>query len=74
MQPIGPLMHEHRLIERLLHLVEREVREVEAGSRPDSAFLDQAVDFSKSVVFWERAAFFRRSKSFSSACASLYCC
>ncbi len=50
MQPIGPLMHEHRLIERLLHLVEREVREVEAGSRPDSAFLDQAVDFFRSYA------------------------
>lgn len=50
MQPIGPLMHEHRLIERLLALVEREVRDIEAGKKPDGRFLDQAVDFFRSYA------------------------
>lgn len=45
MQPIGPLMHEHRLIERLLRLLEREVQHIESGKKPDSSFIDQAVDF-----------------------------
>jgi hemerythrin-like domain-containing protein len=50
MQPIGPLMHEHRLIERLLKLVAREVRDIETGKKPDSRFLDQAVDFFRSYA------------------------
>ena len=50
MQPIGPLMHEHRLIERLLNLVEREVYAIEAGKKPDSQFIDQAVDFCRTYA------------------------
>ena len=50
MQPIGPLMHEHRLIERLLDLVEGEVRGIEAGRKPDSRFIDQAVDFFRTYA------------------------
>lgn len=50
MQPIGPLMHEHRLIERLLALVAREIGDIEAGKAPDSRFLDQAVDFFRTYA------------------------
>lgn len=50
MQPIGPLMHEHRLIERLIRLVEREVCAIESGNRPDSRFIDQAVDFFRTYA------------------------
>lgn len=50
MQPVGPLMREHRLIERLLRLVEREVRGIEAGNPPDSRFIDQAVDFFRTYA------------------------
>jgi hemerythrin-like domain-containing protein len=50
MQPIGPLMHEHRLIERLLHLVERETAGIEAGREADRRFIDQAVDFFRTYA------------------------
>ncbi len=50
MQPIGPLMHEHRLIERLLKSLELEVRRIEAGQTPDSPFIDQAVDFFRTYA------------------------
>jgi hemerythrin-like domain-containing protein len=45
MQPIGPLMHEHRLIERLIRLMEKEAGRIEAGGSPDSRLIDEAVDF-----------------------------
>ena len=52
MQPIGPLMIEHRLIERLLNLMEREFKRIKAniGVDPefafvDPGFIDTAVDF-----------------------------
>ncbi|MBF0513726.1 MAG: hemerythrin domain-containing protein [Desulfovibrionaceae bacterium] len=45
MQPIGPLMHEHRLIERLIVLMEAEAGRIEAGASPDSRLIDEAVDF-----------------------------
>ena len=50
MQPIGPLMREHRLIERLLHLLENEVVRLEAGKIPDTPFIDQAVDFFRTYA------------------------
>jgi len=43
-------MHEHRLIERLLLLVEREVQAMETGKAPDTLFIDQAVDFFKTYA------------------------
>jgi len=45
MQPIGPLMHEHRLIERMIALMHREMERLERGQDPDSRFIDHAVDF-----------------------------
>jgi len=50
MQPIGPLMHEHRLIERLLSTLAHEVRRIESGQKPDSPFIDQAVDFCRTYA------------------------
>jgi|GEM_PF-2970946 len=47
MQPIGPLMHEHRLIERLVRLIVKEAAAIESGQRPDHRFIDNAVDFFK---------------------------
>lgn len=45
MQPIGPLMHEHRLIERMVALMGREKERLERGGEPDPRFIDHAVDF-----------------------------
>ena len=47
MHPIGPLMHEHRLIERLVRLIVKEAAAIESGRRPDHRFIDNAVDFFK---------------------------
>ncbi len=45
MQPIGPLMHEHRLIERMIALLGGERERLERGEDPDLRFIDHAVDF-----------------------------
>jgi hemerythrin-like domain-containing protein len=52
MQPIGPLMIEHRLIERLLTLMEREFKRIKDNTEVDPefafvdpGFIDTAVDF-----------------------------
>jgi hemerythrin-like domain-containing protein len=50
MQPIGPLMHEHRLIERLIRLMEKEAGRIEAGGSPDSRMIDEAVDFFRTYA------------------------
>ncbi|MEL7562475.1 hemerythrin domain-containing protein [Dehalogenimonas sp. 4OHTPN] len=46
MKPIGPLMREHRLIERMIRVMERRI----ALTEPDPAFLTTAVDFMKTFV------------------------
>ena len=57
MQPIGPLMIEHRLIERLLHLMAQEFARIKANIEvdPDFAFvdpvfIDTAVDFIRTYA------------------------
>jgi hemerythrin-like domain-containing protein len=57
MQPIGPLMIEHRLIERLLHLMEREFRRIKDNIEVDPefafvdpVFIDTAVDFIRTYA------------------------
>ena len=50
MKPIAPLMIEHRLIERMIRLVDRERERVAAGGRPDPAFIDTAVDFIRTYA------------------------
>jgi hemerythrin-like domain-containing protein len=45
MEPIGPLMHEHRLIERMVELLRQEIDRLESGGDPDVVFLCNAVDF-----------------------------
>jgi hemerythrin-like domain-containing protein len=45
MQARGPLMIEHRLIERMLTLVERSLEQIEATGRVDPLFIDTVVDF-----------------------------
>ncbi len=57
MQPIGPLMIEHRLIERLIHLMQRELTRIKdniAVEREfafvDPVFIDTAVDFMRTYA------------------------
>ncbi|MFW6154770.1 MAG: hemerythrin domain-containing protein [Planctomycetota bacterium] len=45
MMPIGPLMIEHRLIERMVDVLDNHVRAVEGGGGVDPDLLRTAVDF-----------------------------
>ena len=45
MKPIGPLMVEHRLIERMIALLGVELKQISRGQEPDTEFLAAAVDF-----------------------------
>ena len=45
MKPIGPLMIEHRLIERMIALLRKEIGKVEESQEIDPIFIDAAVDF-----------------------------
>ncbi len=45
MKPRGPLMIEHRLIEKMLEIADREVRTMEETSFVDPVFIDGMVDF-----------------------------
>jgi hemerythrin-like domain-containing protein len=57
MQPIGPLMIEHRLIERLLRQMEQELQRIKANiavdpefAFVDPVFIDTAVDFIRTYA------------------------
>lgn len=50
MLPIGPLMIEHRLMERMISLLVKEVARMEREREIDPVFLDGAVDFIKNYV------------------------
>ncbi|TVM18695.1 hypothetical protein DPQ33_04250 [Oceanidesulfovibrio indonesiensis] len=45
MEPIGPLMHEHRLIERMIALLNAEAERLENGEKPDLPFLFNGIEF-----------------------------
>ena len=47
MQSRGPLMIEHRLIERMLTLIEQKLKKIEATNQIDPLFDDTVVDFIK---------------------------
>lgn len=50
MKPIGPMMWEHRLIERMLRSFEGEVRKINKQNRIDTVFIDTAVDFIRTYA------------------------
>ncbi|MBN2297305.1 MAG: hemerythrin domain-containing protein [Deltaproteobacteria bacterium] len=50
MKPIGPLMWEHRLIEKMLSLFEKEIRRISDTSKVDPLFIDAAVDFIRTYA------------------------
>jgi hemerythrin-like domain-containing protein len=45
MELIGALMHEHRLIERIIRLIHIEHQRINRGDEPDIDFIDNAIDF-----------------------------
>jgi hemerythrin-like domain-containing protein len=50
MMPVGPLMKEHRLIERMIKLMERELGRLNSGEELDPGFIDIAVDFIRTYA------------------------
>ena len=47
MKPIGPLMVEHRLIERMAALLRSEIQKMDESKKPDVGFLMVAIDFMR---------------------------
>ncbi len=50
MQPIGPLMIEHRLIEKMIALIEKETKKIEQENRVNPLFIETAVDFIRTYA------------------------
>lgn len=50
MKPIGPLMWEHRLIERMLKLFEGQLKRIREEQAIDVVFIDMAVDFIRTYA------------------------
>lgn len=50
MLPIGPLMREHRLIEKMIDVVKSELTEMHEEKELDPAFIDVAVDFFRTYA------------------------
>ena len=48
MKPIGPLMWEHRLIEKMLASMMRHIDQVEKSKKVNPLIIDMAVDFVRS--------------------------
>lgn len=49
-KPIGPMMREHRLIERMLLLLEQESGVVKSGKKADPIFIETVVDFFRTYA------------------------
>ncbi|MDD5723655.1 MAG: hemerythrin domain-containing protein [Syntrophales bacterium] len=50
MKPIGPLMWEHRLIEKMLRLFDGEIKRINEDNRIDTVFIDTVVDFIRTYA------------------------
>ena len=50
MQPRGPLMIEHRLIECMIVLIDKEAAKIEKSNIVDPSFIDRAVDFIRTYA------------------------
>ncbi|MBN2297153.1 MAG: cation-binding protein, partial [Deltaproteobacteria bacterium] len=50
MKPIGPLMWEHRLIEKMLSLFEKEIQRINDTGEVNPVFIDTAVDFIRTYA------------------------
>ncbi len=50
MMPIAPLMIEHRVIERMIEVIGRELARIEMTGEIDPGFIDMAVDFIRTYT------------------------
>lgn len=50
MMPVGPLMIEHRLIERMIKVMSRELGKIRKDNTADTMFIDTAVDFIRTYA------------------------
>lgn len=50
MQPRGPLMIEHRLIDRMIERIKTELQQIEQTGKADPLFVDVAVDFIRTYA------------------------
>lgn len=50
MKPIGPLIWEHRVIEKMLGVVFKDAERIKASGRVDPVFIDTAVDFIRTYA------------------------
>jgi len=50
MKPIGPLMHEHRLIERMIAIIRREKERITKTNTLNAVLIDTAVDFIRTYA------------------------
>jgi len=50
MKPIGPLMHEHRLIERMITVIGKRKDVMARNRKVDTVFIDSAVDFIRTYA------------------------
>lgn len=50
MLPVAPLMIEHRLIERMIKLMVKEVNRIKQNNPPDTDFINTAIDFIKTYA------------------------
>ncbi len=48
--PIGPLMTEHRLIEKIIPILQYEINSIKKNNKVDIVFLDTAVDFFRTYA------------------------
>jgi hemerythrin-like domain-containing protein len=50
MLPIGPLMIEHRLIERMIGIMKDEIKTLKVSKNPNAVFIDTTVDFIRTYA------------------------
>ena len=50
MLPIAPLMIEHRLIDRMIAVIRKEIARIERGGSIDPGFIDEAADFIRTYA------------------------
>jgi len=50
MMPVGPLMLEHRFIERMIRIMDKKIQTMEKEKKADISFIDTAVDFIKNYA------------------------
>src|SRR5271157_3635891 len=50
MDPRGPLMTEHRLIEKMIKVISREIQEIMHGKQPEPVFIDTIIDFIRTYA------------------------